>query len=751
MDLLATRELARIQSVLHVLKAQHDILPELSDISALRDLEESFREDLQEAQKRGLVPKDPVAVVREDWYRLSAWSNRIQLALRKADDLVRQTESLDSRPDQRFGEKRKWVDAGCPPPISKPTQLRTALEDAPKALIHLAMRAAAGLTTQTNSLGPKPDKESAKKEKRLDAKYAPTLLELQRLKTALESAAKTLADAMEQGLNELQPIDWSNGQPYSELAEIADAMEWPGNLELAESPGPWAHGIRLRDRFLISSRLALENGSSAIERRQKSLADRLSSIAILVRLRGQHEEILEEVVRLTDAGQVDSARQMMATIQVFFGDLDYSAKEQKLLEKEKQLDNRGKRVSNLIARLQGIGAEASGFFFVPPLGLKSRSEAAVNRAENLLAEIYAESSRLPIGCELECKLSGWAARLKREVEAFKAGPINLIRRWILKSSLTWLVVLATGLLVFQLNLVKKERERQRMAAAAKAAEEKASAEAKAKAEIEERELQLLVAESQAKAEASETAIASKLGLSKPFVPGARGQAGGLAVRWIPGGWFRMGSSPSQEGRFSGEEQHEVVLPWGFFIAETECTQSQWEMVMEWNPSEFKGAERPVERVTWKEAMEYCRKLTTKQQADGILPTGWEWRLPTEAEWEYAARAGTTGPRHGDLDAIGWWEGNSGSETHPVKQKAANGWGLHDTLGNVWEWCLDWSGDYPTGRVTDPRGPSSGKYRVGRGGCWYSLAEFACSANRSGITPDDRGRGLGFRPVLGSVR
>ena len=176
---------------------------------------------------------------------------------------------------------------------------------------------------------------------------------------------------------------------------------------------------------------------------------------------------------------------------------------------------------------------------------------------------------------------------------------------------------------------------------AKAAEEKALAEAKAKVE------------------AAETALASKLGLSKPFVAGVRGQAGDLAVRWIPSGRFTMGSPSSEPDRSSDEVQHEVVLTRGFFLAETECTQGQWEKVMEGNPSHFKGAERPVEQVSYAEAEEYCRKLTAKQRAEGILADGWEWRLPTEAEWEYAARAGTTGPRYGELEAIAWWSGNSG--------------------------------------------------------------------------------------------
>jgi formylglycine-generating enzyme required for sulfatase activity len=227
--------------------------------------------------------------------------------------------------------------------------------------------------------------------------------------------------------------------------------------------------------------------------------------------------------------------------------------------------------------------------------------------------------------------------------------------------------------------------------------------------------------------------------------------GGVECAWCPPGQFMMGSLSSEPDRGSSEVQHEVVLTRGFFLGETECTQGQWEAVMGGNPSGFKGTERPVERVSWEEAVEYCRKLTAKQRAEGILPSGWEWRLPTETEWEYAARAETTGARYGELDAIGWHGGNSGSQTHPVKQKAANAWGLYDMIGNVWEWCSDWHGDYPTGSVTDPTGPNSGSRRVNRGGGWRTVAGNARSTYRGRDDPGIRRGGLGFRPALSSVR
>jgi len=126
-------------------------------------------------------------------------------------------------------------------------------------------------------------------------------------------------------------------------------------------------------------------------------------------------------------------------------------------------------------------------------------------------------------------------------------------------------------------------------------------------------------------------------------------------------------------------------------------------------------------------------------------------LPTEAEWEYAARAGTSGIRYGELDAIAWYIGNSGSRTRPVKQKQPNAWGLYDMMGNVWEWCGDWYGDYPNGAVTDPVGPTSGSYRVCRGGSWFYSARGVRSAKRVRNEPAFRMNFLGFRPALSSVR
>jgi len=213
----------------------------------------------------------------------------------------------------------------------------------------------------------------------------------------------------------------------------------------------------------------------------------------------------------------------------------------------------------------------------------------------------------------------------------------------------------------------------------------------------------------------------------------------LDLVWCPAGNFMMGSPASETSRDNDETQHRVTLTKGFWMGSTEVTQRQWEAVMCSNPSKFKnaGANAPVEQVSWEECQTFVQRINARV-------TGGGFRLPTEAEWEYACRAGSTGPYAGNLDAMGWYGQNSGYTTHPVGQKQANAWGLYDMHGNVWEWCSDWWGDYPAGSVTDPAGPGSGSNRVIRGGCWINFARSCRSAFRSRDDPGYRFNSLGFR-------
>jgi len=229
-----------------------------------------------------------------------------------------------------------------------------------------------------------------------------------------------------------------------------------------------------------------------------------------------------------------------------------------------------------------------------------------------------------------------------------------------------------------------------------------------------------------------------------------------AFRWCPAGSFLMGSPEDEPDRWSNETQHSVTLTRGFWMLETEVTQAMWKSVMGTDPSYFKGAQNPVESVSWDDCQEFCGKLSSK--------LGLTVSLPTEAQWEYACRAGTTSAysfgsslngREANCDGnYPYGTSTKGpylEKTVPVKSYAPNTWGLYDMHGNVWEWCQDWYDEdyYAESPTSDPTGPSSGSNRVFRGGCWGSIARYCRSANRYGVTPDNRGCDLGFRPVLAS--
>jgi len=221
--------------------------------------------------------------------------------------------------------------------------------------------------------------------------------------------------------------------------------------------------------------------------------------------------------------------------------------------------------------------------------------------------------------------------------------------------------------------------------------------------------------------------------------------------YIPPCTFLMGSPSSEKDRDGDETQHKVTLTKGFYLGETEVIQGQWRAVMGHNPARFQdcGDDCPVEQVSWEDCQEFIKRLNQKEGTD-------KYRLPTEAEWEYACRAGSTSAfangditetgcgREPNLHKMGWYCGNADNKTHPVAKKDPNNWGLYDMHGNVWEWCQDWSGDYHSGHVTDPEGLSMRSRRVHRGGSWYLRAGACRSANRHSNSPGFRCRRLGFR-------
>ena len=214
---------------------------------------------------------------------------------------------------------------------------------------------------------------------------------------------------------------------------------------------------------------------------------------------------------------------------------------------------------------------------------------------------------------------------------------------------------------------------------------------------------------------------------------------------VRGGTFRMGATSEQGSDAYSDEKpvHSVTLS-GYYIGKTEVTQALWEAVMGSNPSEFKGDDLPVEQVSWNDCQEFIRKLNSM--------TGQNFRLPTEAEWEFACRGGNNsrGYKYSGsnyIDNVAWYRDNSGEKTPPVATKSPNELGIYDMSGNVWEWCADWYGDYSSGAQTNPKGPYGGSYRVFRGGSWLNSVGDCRSSRRLDYGPTYRIIYLGLRLAL----
>jgi formylglycine-generating enzyme required for sulfatase activity len=226
---------------------------------------------------------------------------------------------------------------------------------------------------------------------------------------------------------------------------------------------------------------------------------------------------------------------------------------------------------------------------------------------------------------------------------------------------------------------------------------------------------------------------------------------GMELSLIPPGEFSMGSPRDEEWHRDDEVLHRVTISRPYYMASTEVTQRQWQALMGKNPSFCVGDALPVETVTWQQAAEFCRKLSDQE--------GLRYRLPTEAEWEYACRAGTETPFHtgetistdqanydGNYTYGKGAKGEFREETVAADHLAANAWGLHNMHGNVWEWCADWYAAYPNRDVTDPQGPAEGDRKIFRGGCWMNFPAVCRSANRAKVNPVSWNFHLGFRVV-----
>jgi len=226
-------------------------------------------------------------------------------------------------------------------------------------------------------------------------------------------------------------------------------------------------------------------------------------------------------------------------------------------------------------------------------------------------------------------------------------------------------------------------------------------------------------------------------MPKSPTAGFKSSAGVVMIR-VPAGSFTMGSPESEDGHRVWEQQRDVTFGNDFYLGKSPVTQDQYEAVTDTNPTDHEEiGDAPIDSVNWHQAHEYCQKLTKLDRQAGVLPDDWEYRLPTEAEWEYACRAGSSEPRHGQPQDVAWLHDNADGRPHAIGQKTPNPWGFHDLLGNVWEWCQDWF------CVANP-------CRSVRGGSYFNSARFCRSAQRWGWHPNNRGRYCGFRLLAGAT-
>ena len=252
--------------------------------------------------------------------------------------------------------------------------------------------------------------------------------------------------------------------------------------------------------------------------------------------------------------------------------------------------------------------------------------------------------------------------------------------------------------------------------------------------------------------AAESAESSVVGLSTPAYfqqQKSITNSIGMKLVLIHAGAFTMGSPVSEVGRQDNETLHEVTISKSFYLGVYEVNQDEYEKVMGKNPSHFRGRRLPVEMVSWDESVSFCKKLS---ELPDEKAAGRKYRLPTEAEWEYACRAGSTtsysfGDTSESLEKYAWFGGNSEFNTHQVGVKKSNRWGLFDVHGNVWEWCEDWSTDYPSGEAADPQGPREGTTHVRRGGSYFFVAKYCRAAMRDAGVPTLRSADIGFRVAM----
>lgn len=552
------------------------------------------------------------------------------------------------------------------------------------------------------------------------------LADLQQAKTEMAEIEPQIAELQELLRGMLDPRDWdtAGNEPdlHIELRICAETLRCPGLVKVDSCAAlhDFAHG---------TGRLHVEvwNHLTRIGKR----------IDKLLRLHADHLSRVAEAEDHLAKRNFRSAEKVMGWIGgERFTDIDY-AKAKSELANQIAFFGRFEELSSSIKERLSKGEFNA---------VRKELDALRSEAPEPDSELHAETRPLAEGLEdvLTCFRS---RRRRRRIIAATAIVIGF-------------VTLATGIRHF-LQAAEKSSEKA-MEAIAMAERELAETKARAEREAAEATANAEREAAEARADAEREAAAAKARAERDAAdPGAKltaeigaGKVGAsialplpqnavMTFSYCPPGAFIMGSPASEAGRSGDEDQARVMLSKGFWMAKTELTQAAWQALMGGNPSMFQGGNLPVENVSWEDAQEFIRKIN----GCGVVPDGWKMALPTEAQWEYACRAGETGPfSGGDIDRVAWHAGNSDDRTHEVGTKSPNAWGLHDMQGNLWEWCADWSGDIlPGGK--DPRGGASRFYRVNRGGSWLSSASDCRAANRHKHSPVIRDNYLGFRPVM----
>lgn len=730
--LQASREMAKLISALKFLQTQRDELTELSDIEAFLKLEAGFKALYDEAAEGGHIIEDPISAVKSDWERISVWSNKVQTALGRA---------------AACGEK---LDQLSPDPLSAGQYLTI---------------------------------------------WRPKLCELNEIREQLESAPFNLEQCLSELKLEVRDEDWIKQRPYPELTQVAEAMGWdieseneftdekrnpsvgklPGEstdhkmaclgqvLITADPTEGWSKDIRRIEVPLVSSLLSVQGNSDYVSNLFNTLQYRYDFVQQLLQEHASQVEKLAEIERLALTGLHMSARRLFDQLPQKFADLDYVKNEKNVIEIEKSLSLKKDQVRNLQLEFQEIAKGIDGFKIFPPFYLNQTAKRLTQTARTKIDSLSSIALQSP-ETEFADAINAMTTELEITLGKFIANSVRSNNQKVISLVVGWCLLLLgcfVSLFFWQQAEVQRAADEK---AAEKAAQEKRLAEERAAEELR-------LAEERA---AEEQRLAEKKAAQERLLADTRE----ISIRldeeceWffsyfkqrilkVDPGAFVMGGQ--QHGGSDEKPLTSVVIKKPFCLGELEVTQAQWIAVMDNNPSKNQGNDLPVDSISWNDAMSFCEKLNVLR--GGKLPEDFQYALPTEAQWEYACRAGSTtdwffgrafyGEAGVDPHQYAWFDPNASPLTNhqrPGGTKLPNDWGFYDMYGNLSEWCMDWYGDYADrNRFNLQQGPAKGHYRVIRGGYWMQEIFHLRSSSRNFALPGNSNSFRGFRVALAPIQ